>query len=40
MSKRLYIIGNGFDKAHGIPSGYLDFSIWLKIKGYELLEDL
>lgn len=40
MSKRLYIIGNGFDKAHGIPSGYLDFRIWLKINDNELLEDI
>ena len=27
--KHLYIIGNGFDLHHEIPSGYLDFHNWL-----------
>ena len=30
--KNLYIIGNGFDKHHEIPSGYWDFHEWLKEK--------
>ena len=29
----LYVIGNGFDKAHGIPSGYDDFRDWLELRG-------
>lgn len=28
MSK-LYVIGNGFDKHHGMPCGYIDFKKWL-----------
>lgn len=28
--ERLYIIGNGFDLHHGIPSGYIDFYRWMK----------
>jgi hypothetical protein len=30
MSDTLYIIGNGFDRYHGIPSDYLDFGRYLK----------
>lgn len=30
----LYIIGNGFDLAHGIRSRYADFKTWLMDKGY------
>lgn len=26
----LFIVGNGFDLAHGLPSGYNDFKKWLK----------
>jgi hypothetical protein len=26
---KLYIIGNGFDKHHGMPCGYIDFKNWL-----------
>lgn len=29
-SKHLYIIGNGFDLRHSIPSGYSDFCSWLR----------
>lgn len=29
----LYIIGNGFDLHHGIPSNYMDFYRWLKTQG-------
>lgn len=28
--KTLYIIGNGFDKAHGLPTGYEHFMDWLQ----------
>ena len=28
-SRLLYIIGNGFDRAHGMPTGYGDFRRWL-----------
>lgn len=30
MYKNLYIIGNGFDKHHGLKTGYGDFRKWLK----------
>ena len=34
--KHLYIIGNGFDLHHEIPSGYLDFHNWLdEVKDWE-----
>lgn len=32
MSTRLYVIGNGFDRAHGIPSSYSAFGTYVKIK--------
>lgn len=35
--KHLYLIGNGFDKHHDIPSGYRDFHEWLKNSGREEL---
>lgn len=38
--KHLYIIGNGFDKHHEIPSGYWDFHKWLKEKNPELVEQI
>ena len=38
--KNLYIIGNGFDKHHEIPSGYWDFHEWLKEKNAELVEQI
>ena len=28
--KNLYVIGNGFDIAHGLPSRYIDFKEWLQ----------
>lgn len=40
MSRVLYIIGNGFDRAHGLPSGYLDFRAWLEVHNKELLYDI
>ena len=33
--KTLYIIGNGFDLAHGILSKYKHFWCWLNLNGYE-----
>ena len=38
--KNLYIIGNGFDKHHEIPSGYWDFHEWLIEKDPELVEQI
>lgn len=29
MIKKLYLIGNGFDLAHGLKTRYLDFMVWL-----------
>ena len=40
MSRGLYIIGNGFDRAHGLPSGYLNFREWLEFHNKELLYDI
>ena len=28
--RKLYVIGNGFDKHHGLPCGYADFRAWLQ----------
>lgn len=38
--EKLYIIGNGFDKHHGIPSGYWDFHNWLLKKDKDLVEQI
>ena len=38
--KNLYMIGNGFDKHHEIPSGYWDFHEWLIEKNPELVEQI
>lgn len=37
---RLYIIGNGFDRYHGLPTRYADFHIYVKEYYPELLEKL
>ena len=29
---KLYVIGNGFDKHHGMPCGYGDFKNWLMVE--------
>lgn len=34
MVNHLYIIGNGFDKHHDIPSGYQDYRRWLEDKEF------
>ena len=36
----LYIIGNGFDKHHGIPSGYDDYEKWLEMYHLPILNDI
>lgn len=38
--KNLYLIGNGFDKHHDIPSGYWDFHKWLENHDPDLLEQI
>lgn len=38
--KNLYLIGNGFDKHHDIPSGYWDFHEWLKNNDPDLVEKI
>lgn len=40
MIKTLYIIGNGFDKAHGVKSSYGDFKEWLRVKHTALFNDM
>ena len=40
MISKVYIIGNGFDKYHGLPSSYSDFRIWLETNNPDLLKDL
>ncbi len=40
MLKRLYIIGNGFDLHHGIPSSYRDYRKWLEENDSDLLNRL
>lgn len=35
--KTLYVIGNGFDLAHGIKSNYSDFHKWLNANGHSRL---
>ena len=36
----LYILGNGFDIAHGISSRYSDFEKWVKARGKKQLVDM
>ena len=36
----LYILGNGFDIAHGISSRYSDFERWVKARGKKQLVDM
>lgn len=36
----LYIIGNGFDRHHGVLSGYGDFAAWLQKKNRDLYDKL
>ena len=39
-SKKLYIIGNGFDIQHGLKSRYWDFKEYLDIKDRNLVDKL
>lgn len=36
--KRLFIIGNGFDIAHGLPTRYLDFREFLEKNDFSFFE--
>ena len=36
IKRKLYIIGNGFDLAHGLPTKYSDFYGWLRDTHYEM----
>lgn len=41
MVNHLYIIGNGFDKHHDIPSGYQDYRKWLEDnESWDILETI
>lgn len=40
MIKKLYIIGNGFDIHHGIPSRYSNYRDWLEENDADLMERL
>lgn len=40
MYKKLYIIGNGFDIHHGIPSRYSDYRVWLEDNNVKLIDEL
>lgn len=40
MAKILYVIGNGFDMFHGIPSGYQNYAEWLYNTGNETLYEI
>lgn len=39
-NKRLYVVGNGFDRHHGLPTGYTDFCRYVKETDNELYEFL
>lgn len=41
--KHLYVIGNGFDICHKIPTSYTDFRVWLQkndVEAYEWMHEL
>ena len=41
MYSSLYIIGNGFDRAHGMPTGYGHFKRWLiESNRYDVIQEL
>ena len=40
MNNHLYIIGNGFDLAHGVESRYSDYFAWLDIMKYDKFKHL
>ena len=40
-NSELYIIGNGFDRAHGMPTEYVDFRRWLlKNNRFDVIQEL
>ena len=39
-TRKLYVIGNGFDKHHGMKCGYCDFKEWLKSNRKNVYENL
>lgn len=39
MYQTLFLIGNGFDKAHGLPTGYNDFRDYVKECDYQSVYD-
>lgn len=38
--RKLYVIGNGFDKHHGLPCGYADFRAWLQVNRPDVHREL
>ena len=36
----LYVIGNGFDLYHDVPSGYENYAQWLSDTGNETLDEI
>lgn len=39
MYQTLFLIGNGFDKAHGLPTGYGDFRDYVEECDYQSVYD-
>ena len=37
---RLWIVGNGFDRAHNLPTGYSDYYKYLKATGDEWMASM
>ena len=37
---KLYIIGNGFDRFHDLPTGYYNYAQWLEETGSEVLDEI
>ena len=37
---KLYIIGNGFDRFHDLPTGYNNYAQWLERTGSEVLDEI
>ncbi|REG92151.1 bacteriophage abortive infection AbiH family protein [Algoriphagus antarcticus] len=40
MTKKLYVIGNGFDLFHGLKTGYWNFKEYLEVNDNELLQNI
>ena len=39
MYQTLFLIGNGFDKVHGLPTGYNDFRDYVEERDYQSVYD-